>query len=105
MEPASLGVILDSSVVIEAGRQHLNVAQFLKQIIEKIGWLSTPVWCDLPQTCQPLRHETFSPQPNRFPIDLQLGGNGRLGLAGAGGQHNTAARRHLLRGSQCSTLL
>jgi predicted nucleic acid-binding protein len=37
MEPASLGVILDSSVVIEAERQHLNVAQFLKQIIEKIG--------------------------------------------------------------------
>jgi predicted nucleic acid-binding protein len=37
MEPASLGVILDSSVVIEAERQHLNVAQFLKQITEKIG--------------------------------------------------------------------
>jgi len=37
MEPASLGVILDSSVVIEAERQHLNVAQFLKQILEKIG--------------------------------------------------------------------
>jgi predicted nucleic acid-binding protein len=37
MEPASLGVILDSSIVIEAERQHLNVAQFLKQIIEKIG--------------------------------------------------------------------
>jgi hypothetical protein len=28
MEPASLGVILDSSVAIEAERQHLNVAQF-----------------------------------------------------------------------------
>ena len=37
MEPASLGVILDSSVVIEAERQHLNAAQFLKQIILKIG--------------------------------------------------------------------
>jgi tRNA(fMet)-specific endonuclease VapC len=37
MEPANLGVILDSSVVIEAERQHLNVAQFLKQIIQKIG--------------------------------------------------------------------
>jgi tRNA(fMet)-specific endonuclease VapC len=37
MEAASLGVILDSSVVIEAERQHLNVAQFLKQIIQKIG--------------------------------------------------------------------
>ena len=32
-----MGVILDSSVVIEAERQHLNVAQFLKQIIQKIG--------------------------------------------------------------------
>ncbi len=37
MEPASLGVILDSSVVIEAERQHLNAAQFLKQIIQHIG--------------------------------------------------------------------
>jgi len=37
MEAASLGVILDSSVVIEAERQHLNVAQFLKQMNQKIG--------------------------------------------------------------------
>lgn len=37
MEPATLGVILDSSVVIEAERQHLNVARFLKQIIQKVG--------------------------------------------------------------------
>ena len=37
MESASLGVILDSSVVVEAERQHLNVAQFLQQIIQKIG--------------------------------------------------------------------
>jgi tRNA(fMet)-specific endonuclease VapC len=37
MEPTTLGVILDSSVVIEAERQQLNVAQFLKRIIQKIG--------------------------------------------------------------------
>jgi predicted nucleic acid-binding protein len=37
MEAASLGVILDSSVVIVAERQHLNAAQFLKQIDGKIG--------------------------------------------------------------------
>jgi tRNA(fMet)-specific endonuclease VapC len=37
MEPATLGVILDSSVVIEAERRHLSVAQFLKQIVLKIG--------------------------------------------------------------------
>lgn len=37
MESPTLGVILDSSVVIEAERQHLNVAQFLKQIVKKIG--------------------------------------------------------------------
>jgi predicted nucleic acid-binding protein len=37
MEPADLGVILDSSITIEAGRQQLNVAQFLRQIIQKIG--------------------------------------------------------------------
>jgi phage-related protein len=36
MESAVLGVILDSSVVIEAERQHLNVAQFLKQIGQTI---------------------------------------------------------------------
>jgi hypothetical protein len=36
MEPASLGVILDSSVAVEAERQHLNVAQFLRQIVQKV---------------------------------------------------------------------
>jgi predicted nucleic acid-binding protein len=37
MEPASLGVILDSSVVIEAERRHLNVAQFLRQVALRVG--------------------------------------------------------------------
>ena len=37
MESAVLGVILDSSVVIEAEWQQLNVAQFLKHIVQKIG--------------------------------------------------------------------
>ncbi len=37
METASLRVILDSSVLIEAERQQLNAAQFLKQIIQKTG--------------------------------------------------------------------
>jgi predicted nucleic acid-binding protein len=37
MESAVLGVILDSSVVIKAEREHLNVAQFLKQIAQTIG--------------------------------------------------------------------
>jgi tRNA(fMet)-specific endonuclease VapC len=37
MESAVLGVILGSSVVIEAERQQLNVAQLLKQIAQKIG--------------------------------------------------------------------
>ncbi len=37
MESAILGVILDSSLVIEAERQQLNVAQFLKQIVQKLG--------------------------------------------------------------------
>ena len=32
-----MGVILDSSLVIEAERQQLNVAQFLKQIIRQVG--------------------------------------------------------------------
>ena len=37
MDSTILGVILDSSVVIEAERQQLNVAQFLKQFVEAIG--------------------------------------------------------------------
>ena len=37
MEPTSLGVILDSSVVIYAERQALSAAQFLKQIVQKLG--------------------------------------------------------------------
>jgi predicted nucleic acid-binding protein len=37
MDPAILGVILDSSVVIEAERRHLNVARFLKQIMQSLG--------------------------------------------------------------------
>src|SRR6202022_3644575 len=37
MEAAVLGVILDSSIVMEAERRHLNAAQFLKQVLEKIG--------------------------------------------------------------------
>ena len=41
MEAANLGVILDSSVVVEAERHHLNVAQFLKQIAQKIGETET----------------------------------------------------------------
>ena len=37
MEAASLGVILDSSIVIEAERQHLNVAEFLKLTVQNTG--------------------------------------------------------------------
>ena len=37
MAPAHLGVILDSSILIEAERHHLNPAQFLKHLGEKIG--------------------------------------------------------------------
>lgn len=37
MEPANLGVVLDSSIVIEAERQHLDVARFLKHIANRIG--------------------------------------------------------------------
>lgn len=37
MEAPYLGLILDSSVVIEAERKHLNVSEFLKQIAQKVG--------------------------------------------------------------------
>jgi tRNA(fMet)-specific endonuclease VapC len=37
METAILGVVLDSSVVIEAERQRLDVARFLKHIATQIG--------------------------------------------------------------------
>jgi tRNA(fMet)-specific endonuclease VapC len=37
MEPAILGVVLDSTIVIEAERQRLDVARFLKHIATLIG--------------------------------------------------------------------
>jgi hypothetical protein len=37
MEPAHLGVILDSSIMIKAERQRLDVARFLKLVTERIG--------------------------------------------------------------------
>jgi|SRR5271157_667759 len=37
MESTVLGVILDSSVIIEAERRQFDLAQFLKQIVQKIG--------------------------------------------------------------------
>ena len=37
MEPAVLGVILDSSVMIDAERQRLDAARFLKHVAAKIG--------------------------------------------------------------------
>lgn len=37
MDPAILGVILDSSVVIEAERNRLNVADFLKYVRTRVG--------------------------------------------------------------------
>lgn len=37
MEPSQLGVILDSSIVIEAERQRLDVARVLKYVAERIG--------------------------------------------------------------------
>jgi tRNA(fMet)-specific endonuclease VapC len=37
MDAPYLGIILDSSVVIDAERRHLNVTQFMKQIAQQIG--------------------------------------------------------------------
>ena len=37
MEPADLGVILDSSILIEAERNHFDVATFLKLVMERLG--------------------------------------------------------------------
>jgi len=37
MEPGHRGVILDSSIVIEAERQRLDVARFLKVVAQRIG--------------------------------------------------------------------
>jgi tRNA(fMet)-specific endonuclease VapC len=56
MEAAILGVILDSSIVIEAERQHLNAAQFLKQIIGKIGEMEVAL-CSI--TVAELVHGTY----------------------------------------------
>lgn len=43
MESAVLGVILDSSVAIEAERQMLDVAQFLRRIAHSIGELDVAI--------------------------------------------------------------
>lgn len=43
MEPAALGVVLDSSVVIEAERKKLDVARFLKHIRTQIGERETAI--------------------------------------------------------------
>src|SRR5580700_1846661 len=45
MESASLGVILDSSTIIEAERQHLDVAKFLKRIVQRIGEMEAALCC------------------------------------------------------------
>ncbi len=37
MEASSLGLILDSSVVIEAERQRLDAARFLKHLVDRVG--------------------------------------------------------------------
>lgn len=37
MEPSILGLIIDSSTAIEAERQHLNVPDFLKHIVQEFG--------------------------------------------------------------------
>ena len=37
MDPAGLGVVLDSSIAIDAEREQLNVADFLKKIATRIG--------------------------------------------------------------------
>jgi len=53
MEPAVLGVILDSSVVIEAERRHLNAAQFLKHITHMIGEREAAQSTSLPENPRP----------------------------------------------------
>jgi tRNA(fMet)-specific endonuclease VapC len=45
MEAPSLGVILDARIIIEAERQHLDVAKFLKQIVERIGEMEAALSC------------------------------------------------------------
>ena len=50
MGAASLGVILDSSVVIEAERPHLNSAQFLKHIIQMVGEMEVGLSRPRPRT-------------------------------------------------------
>lgn len=37
MDPANLGVVLDSSIVIEAERQQLDAARFLRHIAAQLG--------------------------------------------------------------------
>ena len=45
MESASLGIILDSSIAIEAERQHLDVARFLRFIASKTADCEIAICC------------------------------------------------------------
>jgi tRNA(fMet)-specific endonuclease VapC len=45
MEAPCLGIILNSSVVVDAERQHLNVAQFLKEVALRLGDIEIALCC------------------------------------------------------------
>lgn len=44
MDPVRLGVVLDSSIAIDAEREHLDVASFLKKIAARTGEREACIW-------------------------------------------------------------
>jgi hypothetical protein len=58
--------------------------------------LSSPAGSDVPQTVQPLVTKAFSPQNHRISIHRKPLRNCDIGLAGSGGQNDTATQSHLL---------
>jgi len=56
----------------------------------------SPAGRDVPQSVQPLVTKAFSPQDHGISIHRKLLRNGDIGLAGSGGQNDTAPQSHLL---------
>jgi len=64
---------------------------------DRIDGLPAPAWSHVPKAIQSLVGEALPPQNHRVPVHRQLLRNSDIGPAHSGGEHDTAAQRHLLR--------
>ena len=65
-------------------------------LIDSICGLSSPAGSDVPQTVQALVTKALSPQNHRVSVHRKPLRNRDIGLAGSGGQNDTATQSHLL---------